>query len=152
MSDYLYAVIPYDKGINFYDPDMLEEGVEEPQIPELNGVDSEMADPYILTLFKDYLRINTCRRQSEFAGNEDGYSWLRAEIYRIAQALGIHEVWYVAELATDEMYTKGFSFKDWLLSLKNGGRYVSELSVDVLKDKYICTYYHDDFSDIILKY
>lgn len=145
-------MIPYDKGVDLFALDRLEKGVENPQIPELKGVNSEMADPYLLTLFKDYLIINTCCRQSEFAGNEDGYSWLRVEIYRIALALGVHEVWYVAELATDEMGTEGFSFGDWLLSLKNGERYVSELSVDVLKDKYICTYYHDDFSDIILKY
>ena len=88
---------------------------------------------------------------SAFAGNEDGYSWLRVEIYKIAVALGANEVWYVAELATDEMDRTDFSFEEWLHSLKNGEHYVSELSVDVLKDKYICTYYHDDFSDIILE-
>ena len=66
-------------------------------------------------------------------------------------ALGANEVWYVAELATDEMDRTDFSFEEWLHSLKNGEHYVSELSVDVLKDKYICTYYHDDFSDIILE-
>lgn len=151
MTDYLYAVIPYDKGTNLYTPDELEEGVEEPLIPELKLIDSEFAEQDRITLFKDYLNINTCCRQSEFVDNKDGYSRLRAEIYRIAQALGAHEVWYVAELATDEMYKEGFSFEDWLLKFKNGEWYASELSVDVLKDKYICTYYHDDFSDIILE-
>ena len=151
MTDYLYAVIPYNKGTNIYTPDELKEGVEEPQIPELKLVDSEFSEKEMLTLFKDYLNINTCRRQSEFVDKKDGYSRLRAEIYRIARALGAHEVWYVAELATDEMYREGFSFDDWLLGFKNGERYASELSVDVLKGKYICTYYHDDFSDIILE-
>lgn len=151
MSDYLYAIIPYNKGINLYTLDEIEEGVWNPHIPELKGVDSEFTESDGLTLFKDYLRINTCRRQSDFVDNKDGYSWLRVEIYQIAQALGAHEVWYVAELATDEMDSEGFSFENWLLDFKNGERYASELSVDVLKDKYICTYYHDDFSDIILE-
>jgi hypothetical protein len=151
MSDYLYAVIPYGKSLELYTSDELEERVWDAQIPELKGVDSKFAEPDWLTLFKEYLRINTCRRQSAFAGNEDGYSWLRVEIYKIAVALGANEVWYVAELATDEMDRTDFSFEEWLHSLKNGEHYVSELSVDVLKDKYICTYYHDDFSDIILE-
>ena len=151
MSDYLYAVIPYNKGTTLYSPDELEEGRSEPIIPELNGIYSEYAEKDGITLFADYLMINTCARQSWFTNNEDGYSRLRAEIYIIAKALGAHEVWYVAELATDEMYVKGFSFDDWIRSFKDGTRYASELTVDVLKDKYISTYYHDDFSDIILE-
>ena len=151
MSDYLYAVIPYNKGTTLYSPDELEEGRSEPIIPELNGIYSEYAEKDGITLFADYLMINTCARQSWFTNNEDGYSRLRAEIYIIAKALGAHEVWYVAELATDEMYVYGFSFNDWIRSFKDGTRYASELTVDVLKDKYISTYYHDDFSDIILE-
>lgn len=151
MSDYLYAVIPYNKGTTLYSPDELEEGRSEPIIPELNGIYSEYAEKDGITLFADYLMINTCARQSWFTNNEDGYSRLRAEIYIIAKALGAHEVWYVAELATDEMYVKGFSFDDWIRNFKDGTRYASELTVDVLKDKYISTYYHDDFSDIILE-
>lgn len=150
MSDYLYAVIPY-KGTSLYSPDELEEGVWDPIIPELKGIDSEYAEEDGLKLFADFLMINTCGRQSWFADNEDGYSQLRAEIYKIAKALGAHEVWYVAELATDEMYGKDFSFDDWIRSFKDGTRYADELTVDVLKDKYICTYYHDDFSDIVLE-
>ena len=151
MSDYLYAVIPYNKGTTLYSPDELEEGRSAPIIPELKGIDSEYAEKDSLTLFADFLLINTCGRQSWFADNEDGYSQLRAEIYKIAKALGAHEVWYVAELATDEMYVKGFSFDDWIRSFKDGTQYASELTVDVLKDKYIFTYYHDDFSDIIME-
>lgn len=150
MSDYLYAVIPYSKGVTLYSPDELEEGRRYPVIPELKGVDSEYAEEDGLILFADFLMINTCGRQSWFANIEDGYSQLRAEIYKIALALGAREVWYVAEMATDEMYDKDFSFEDWILSFKEGTRYASELTLDVLKDRFICTYYHDDFSDIIL--
>ncbi len=150
MSDYLYAVIPY-KGTFLYNADKLEKGRRDPIIPELKGVDSEYAEKDCLILFADFLLINTCGRQSWFADNENGYSQLRAEIYIIATALGASEVWYAAEMATDEMFLKGFSFDDWIRSFKDGTRYASELTVDVLKDKYICTYYHDDFSDIILE-
>ena len=69
-----------------------------------------------LKLFADFLMINTCGRQSWFTNNEDGYSQLRAEIYKIALALGAREVWYVAEMATDEMYDKDFSFDNWIHS------------------------------------
>ena len=150
MSDYLYAVIPY-KGSSLYSPDELEEGLWDPIIPELKGIDSKYAEDDYLILFADFLLINTCGRQSWFADNEDGYSQLRAEIYKIAMALGASEVWYAAELATDEMFVKGFSFDDWIRSFKDGTQYASELTVDVLKDKYICTYYPDDFSDIVLE-
>ncbi len=150
MSDYLYAVIPY-KGTTLYNSDKLEEGVCDPIIPELKGICSEYAEEDGLKLFADFLLINTCGRQSWFTNNEDGYSHLRAEICRIAKALGSHEVWYVAELATDEMMVKGFSFDDWIRSFKDGTRYASELTTDSLKDKYICTCYHDDFSDILLE-
>ena len=150
MSDYLYAVIPYN-GTSLYSPDKLEEGLWDPIIPELKGIDSKYAEDDYLILFADFLLINTCGRQSWFADNEDGYSQLRAEIYKIAMALGVSEVWYAAELATDEMFVKGFSFDDWIRSFKDGTRYADELTVDVLKDRYICTYYHDDFSDIVLE-
>ena len=44
MSDYLYAVIPYNKGVNLYSADELEEGRSYPVIPELKGIDSEYAE------------------------------------------------------------------------------------------------------------
>jgi hypothetical protein len=138
-------------GPTLYSPDELEEGLSEPIIPELKGIYSEYAEEDGLKLFADFLLINTNGRQSWFTNVEDGYSQLRAEIYQIAKALGASEVWYVAELATDEMYAKGFSFDDWTRSFKDGTRYASELTVDVLKDKFICSYYHDDFSDILLE-
>ena len=126
MSDYLYAVIPYNSGM-YFDPNEEEPCIWEPNLQELKGIESEFVEIDGLTLFEDFLMINTSR------------------------ALGAHEVWYVAELATDEMHIKGFSFDDWVQSFKNGERYACELNVDVLKNKYICTYYHDDFSDIIME-
>ena len=153
MSDYLYAVIPYKKGTTLYSPDELEEGLSEPIIPEMKGVYSEYAEGDGLKLFADFLLINTCCRQSWFTNIEDGYSQLRAEIYQIAKALGASEAWYAPELAVegDGMEESGFSFEDWTRSFKDGTRYASELTIDVLKDKFICSYYHDDFSDIILE-
>lgn len=153
MSDYLYAVIPYKMGPTLYSPDELEEGLSEPIIPELKGIYSEYAEEDGLKLFADFLLINTNGRQSWFTNVEDGYSQLRAEIYQIAKALGASEVWYAAELAIekDRMEESGFSFDDWTRSFKDGTRYASELTVDVLKDKFICSYYHDDFSDILLE-
>ncbi len=149
MSDYLYAVIPYKSGINF-DPNEEEPFSFGPVLPELKGIDSEFVEEDGLILFADFLMINTCYRQSAFTDNKNGYNWIRAEICQIARALGACEVWYVAELATDKMSLKGFSFDDWIQSFKNGERYASELNINVLKDKYIFTYYHDDFSDIIM--
>ena len=122
-----------------------------PEIPELKGVDSELVEPDGLVLFADFLRINTCYRQSVFTGNSNGYSWLRAEIYKIAMALGAKEVWYVAEMATDEMYRKDFSFEKWIRDFKTGEQFAAELTVGCLKENSICTYYHDDFTDIILE-
>lgn len=151
MSDYLYAVIPYYKGITLYSPDELEEGLSAPILPELKGINSRFIDMDCFKLFKEYLMINTCCRQVEFVDQPDGYSWLRAETYGIANALGAHEIWYVAELATDEMYLPDFRFEDWLNSFKDGTRHAVELNIDVLKDKFIWPYYHDDFSDIILE-
>lgn len=151
MSDYLYAVIPYYKGITLYSPDELEEGLTAPILPELKGINSGFDDVECLKLFKEFLMINTCCRQVEFINQPDGYSWLRAETYKIAKALGAHETWYVAELATDEMDLPDFRFEDWLNSFKEGIRHAAELNVDILKDKFIWSYYHDDFSDIILE-
>ena len=51
MSDYLYAVIPYNKGTSLYSPDELEEGLSEPIIPELKGIYSEYAEEDGLKLF-----------------------------------------------------------------------------------------------------
>lgn len=150
MTDYLYAIIPYQGGVSFT-PHKGETYVYCPEIPEFKDIESEFVEPEGLNLFADFLMINTCYRQSEFTGNSDGYSWLRVEIYKIAKALGAKEVWYVAELATDEMFMKDFSFNNWIRNFKTGEKSVVELNMDFIKGNVITTYYHDDFSDIILE-
>ena len=77
---------------------------------------------------------------------------MRADICRIAKALGAKEVWYAEELATDEMDGWDFSFEKWVNSLKNEKKkYVGELTVELLKGNKVYSYYHDDFLDIIME-
>ena len=149
MSQYIYAIIPYESGISF-SKDEPYQFVLDPELPELKDIHSEFTD--VLYLFKDFLMINICYRQSAFTDNRDGYCWIRADICKIARALGASEVWYVEEAITDEMNEWGFSFDKWRNSLKNEKKHlVAELSTDVLKGKEIYSYYHDDFSDVILE-
>lgn len=147
MSQYIYAIIPYKSGISFSESESMP-CVWAPILPQLDNVDSELTDPEGLVLFADFLQINTCYRQSVFTNNKDGYSWLRTEIYKIAKALDAKEVWSVEEPATDEMELPNFSFDSWKESLKTSG-YVAELTTVFLKGNVFCSYYHDDFSDII---
>lgn len=150
MSAYIYAIVPYKSRIKF-PSDAEEKYLYFPEIPELYNV-SEFAEEDGLVLFSDFLRINTCLRLSAFTENKTGYSYLRAEIYKIAQALGAKEVWYASELATDEMFEPDFNFAKWIVKLKNEYKdYTAELTIDVLKGDEIYSYYHDDFSDIVLE-
>lgn len=151
MSQYIYAVIPYESGLRFArDAEYKCEFGQ--SIPELKSLNSEFAGPNGVDLFTDFALINTCYRVSAFANQKNGYSYLRAEIYRIAKKLGVNEVWYAEELATDEMFTSEFSFKKWIESFENENKkYIVELTTDVLKADYIYSYYHDSFSDIILE-
>ena len=149
MSQYLYAIIPYESGVSFSKEDYP---AWSPVLPELKDIHSEFTDEEGLMLFKDFLMINTCYRQSAFTDNRDGYCWIRADICKIARALGASEVWYVEELITDEMDDWEFSFDEWRNRLKNEKKHlVAELSTDVLKGKETYSYYHDDFSDVILE-
>ncbi|MBR6716668.1 MAG: hypothetical protein IKI83_09530 [Prevotella sp.] len=147
MSDYLYAIIPY-QGSKKIRPEEQEEGLECTDLPELEGVDTEYTEK--MTLFKDYIQVNTCYRLSSFTELKDGYSSIRADIYKIAKAVGASEVWYIAELCTDEMYDENFCFEAWANRLKNDKKLVMEMTVDVLKGKHIYSYYHDDFADVVL--
>lgn len=150
MSAYIYAVIPYESGIGFA-PDEEYKCVFYPSIPELISSKSEFAKPDDLFLFTDFVLVNTCYRLSAFANQKNGYSYLRAEIYRMAKALGANEVWYAEELATEEMHTSEFSFKKWIERFENEKKeYIVELTTEVLKANYVYSYYHDNFSDIIL--
>ena len=94
MSSYIYAIIPYKSGISFSKHEPIP-CVFHPFLPELKGIESEFTEPDGLSLFADFLMINTCYRQSAFTDNKDGYNWIRAEVCQIAKALGAHEVWYV---------------------------------------------------------
>lgn len=149
MSQYIYAIIPYESGVSFSKDDPFP-CVWYPVLPELKDIHSEFTDD--MCLFKDFLMINTCYRQSAFTDNRDGYCWIRADICKIAKALGASEVWYVEELITDEMEDWDFSFDEWRNSLENEKSHlVVELSTDVLKGKAIYSYYHDNFKDVILE-
>ena len=145
----LFAIIPYKSGRTFDKNDPI---IWFPVIQEFKGIDSEFADQEGLSLSPDFLTINTCRKGSAFTHNTDGYSWIRAEIYKLAKALGANEVWYVDETAAEEMDSPDFSFEAWKQKLATEKKkYVVVLTTSVLKGKYSYSYYHDDFSDIILE-
>lgn len=155
MSAYLYAIIPYKIGDSFC-PDegesYMSSLMNNVEIPALKGVVSEFAD--IDYVFEDFLLINTCYRQSAFTERLDGYSWLRAEISRIAKALGASEVWYVEELVTDELFAENFSlsYEEWVCEQRTKNQdCMTELTVDVLKGDILYGLYHDDFSDLITR-
>lgn len=154
MSAYLYAIILYKLGASFC-PDegesYMSSRMSNVEIPELKGVVSEFLDYY--DLFEDFLLINTCYRQSCLTNREDGYSWFRAEIYKIAKALGANEAWYIEELCTDEILAEDFSlsFEEWAWKRRTECQYcMTEMTVDVLKGDIVYSFYHDDFSDLII--
>ena len=150
MSSYIYAIIPYKKKDGFV-PDPGEQSCWFPNIPELANVQSELAEQDGLALYPDFLMINTCYRQNSLCNCEDGYSWLRAEIYKIVKVLDAEEAWYIEELITQDFDAPNFSFEEWKKELATTkSRYVKEMTVDVLKSNYAYSYYHDVFSDIIL--
>lgn len=149
MSQYIYAIIPYDSGMKLSDEEK-EQGIYAPYFPVLDSIDSEFTEESLYSMLEEYIRINTCYRQSAFTNNKDGYCWIRSEICQIAKALGAKEVWYVAELSADAMMTKDFSFSKWKEDIK-GKDYTVRLTTDVLKGNAIYSYYHDDFSDIIME-
>lgn len=150
MSAYVYAIIPYKNWCPFV-PDESELSRSFPDIPELKEMDSELAESDGLTLFPGFVLINTCYRLSSLCDCEDGYSWLRTEVYKIAKALNADEVWYAEELAVDEMFAPDFSFEEWKNELETvKSKYLYKMTVDVLKSNRIYSYYHDNFKDIIL--
>lgn len=153
MSAYIYAIIPYKIGDSFC-PDEGFSCIYGAEIPALKGIVSEFADPRLFYLYEDFLLINTCYRQSAFTERLDGYSWLRAEISRIAKALGASEVWYVEELVTEELEAQDFSlsYEEWVKEKREECSYcMTELTVDVLKGDIAYGFYHDDFSDLITR-
>lgn len=151
MSAYIYAIIPYRSGISFDEDDPIT-CIYGPVLSELDEIESEYTDRGRLCLFKDFLQINTCCRQSAFTNIKDGYCRLRSEICLIARALGASGVWYVEESVTDEMDDPSFSFDEWAQSLKDkNGQSVVELNTEILSGNACYSYYYDDFSDIIME-
>jgi len=151
MSDWIYAAIPYKRSTPIVtdNPYPYENF---PFIPELQGMGSEFAERDGLQLYEDFLLINLCYKEPSFINCQNGYSWIRSEVYKVAQRLGAKEVWYVMEMCTQEMAKKDFSFEDWKHKLQNERKqYTAEMSIDVLKGDILYSYYHDSFSDIILE-
>ena len=147
MSAYIYAIIPYKSDATFDDNDPC---IWCPNIPELD-IDSEFAEQEGLCLYKDFLLINTCYRQTVFTDNKDGCCWLRNEIYQIAKTLKAAEVWYVEELITDIFDNPDFSFNEWVEKLRGeDSKYVAELTSELLKGNYVYSIYHDSYCDILL--
>ena len=150
MSDYLYAVIPYESGLHFKakDEDKFVIGYKP---KELKGMKIDF-DRDCFWTFSDFILINTCWRMSSLDCDENGFCFARNAIYKIAKALNAYEVWYVEELTTDEMTLSDFSFDDWKRSLKEENAYCTrEVNLEMLKKGNWASYCHDDFSDIVIK-
>ena len=152
MSQYLYAVIPYNSYYDFKPDKYGEIGICFPHIPEFKGLDSELADPEGLTLYKGFLLVNTCLRMSSLISERNGFCWIRSEVYKLAHALSAKEVWYVQELCTDYMTDADFDFETWKLSLLEENKpYTVEVSLKTLKENVYGSYNHDTFSDIVFE-
>ena len=152
MSQYLYAVIPYESGLNFESDDYGYQYNWFMKPSELNDIETEFDedgdDGYML--LPGCLLINTCFRMSDLQADERGYCHLRAEIYKIAKALGAQEAWYIDELACDAMQTDDFNFEDWKTSLQTTKSYCTmEVTVEMLQSGNYASYCHDSFSDIL---
>lgn len=151
MSQYIYAIIPYNSG-NDFKPKDSEVCVYDAIIPELKNVDSELSDN--IDQYKDFIVINTCCRVINFVGQENGYCRLRNEIYKIAKALGAKEVWYAEEIPFFELYDDSECdiLEKWVERFNSENKkHIVELTTDILQGNCIYSYYHDNFSDIVLE-
>lgn len=152
MSQYLYAVIPYNSYYDFKPDEYGEIGICYPHIPEFNGLKSELADPEGLTIYKGFLLVNTCYRMNSLISERNGFCWLRAEVYKLAQALSAKEVWYIEELCTDYMTDADFDFEIWKLNRQESEEpRTVEINLETLKENEYGSYNHDSFSDIVLE-
>ncbi|MDO4957840.1 MAG: hypothetical protein Q4E68_01105 [Prevotellaceae bacterium] len=154
MSQYVYAVLPYDSGI-FFDPDEHYNCVFDYKIYELKDISKDLIYPDMaeyVTMFKDFIVFNTCLRVSNFCGNpKNGFNSLRKDFYLIEKRIGLKEVLYVTFYFTDYMDAPGYSYEKFLEDMKGKYKdYVSELCIDVLIGKEYHEFYHDDFKDIVL--
>lgn len=150
MSQYLYAIIPYNSGMDFSSSE--EPFIWEPHVPEFEDVDSELTEEDGLQLYSEYITINTCARMSWLKCDENGYCWIRSEIYKLAKAVGAKEVWYIEELCHDDIEIKGPTIEEFKRQLANEFNYCTkEVNIDMLKDNSYASYCHDDFSDVVLE-
>lgn len=145
MSNYLYVLIPCDAEVR---PDSPEECYQtSPSIPQLNGVESELAERDGLYLFPGFLLINTCYSMYMILPGENGPSPSRQEVYKIAQAMDAPEVWYVQETAADKMFGfDKYSFDRFKTQIDGEDKdYLTEYSPELTE---IAGYIHDDFRDL----
>ena len=148
MSDYLYAVIPYNSGLQFKED--AEDKFLRRMPKELKGYDIEFEED-LFDIFSDFILINTCWRMSSLTCDKNGRCDARSAIYIVARLLNAKEVWYVGEMCTDEMLESDFNFDDWKRSLKEKYAYCTkEVTLDMLRSGHWASYCHDDFSDIVI--
>ena len=148
MSDYLYAVIPYNSGLRFKED--AEDKFDRRMPKELRGYDIEFEED-LFWMFSDFILINTCWRMSSLTCAKNGRCDARSAIYIVARLLNAKEVWYVGEMCTDEMLRPDFNFDDWKRSLKEKYAYCTkEVTLDMLRSGHWASYCHDDFSDIVI--
>ena len=154
MSEYIYAVLPYDSGFKF-DPEDIDQCVWDYEVCELAGIESELSYSDLthgIIMLQDFFIINTCLRVSAFCRNpKNGYNSLRKDVYLIAKRLGLQEVWYVPEYYTDHMHEVGYTYNTLLKDMQ--GKYkdfYAELNVEILKGKDYYEFYHDNFDDVVL--
>ena len=148
MSDYLYAVIPYNSGLRFKDD--AEDKFVERMPKDIKGYDIEF-EKDLFQMFSDFILINTCWRMSSLTCDENGRCDARSAIYIVARLLNAKEVWYVGEMCTDEMFRPDFNFDDWKRSLIEENAYCTkEVTLDMLRSGHWASYCHDDFSDIVI--
>lgn len=148
MSQYLYAIIPYKSGMDFtYNEEPF---YWNPRVPEFDSIESELTDMESNQIYGDYLILNTCHRMSSLTCDTRGFCWIRSEIYKLAQAVGAKEVWYVEELCIDEIEEEGPSLDNFKQKLANELSYCTrEVNLEMLRSDAYASYCHDDFSDIV---
>ena len=149
MSSYLYAVIPYESGLQFREEDEDRFVCGMPK--ELNDISVDI-DKECYYMFADFILINTCWRMSYLTCDENGWCKVRSEIYKVAKALKATEAWYVEELSTDIMMEPGFDFEYWKRSLKEELAYCTcEVNIEMLRNQTWASHCHDNFSDIVVE-
>lgn len=141
MSSYLYAIIPYGNISN---------------ITILENIKNTVCDCKSISYFQDFFLINTCYRMLDIMTDNNGFSWLRKEIYNIAKTINIDEVWYCNEIVTDLMIDKNeapnYSITDLKSLISQYPNCFLEYDIETMNEKNstIASIIHDNFHDIVL--